>query len=158
MNTPQKYIWDKKMGRIKGCFVRCTFSLVKEGIILIDPLEKAETLAEAFSKNLCRVYTLRSRDIYIQYIMKAKNDDTFRAYNVQFTLKEIQVCISELPNISSPGLDRIHNRFIKNMNKNKVHQALGFINKSWKYAHCPVFGKKFMICPIGNHFCTFPNC
>ncbi|XP_068229700.1 uncharacterized protein [Palaemon carinicauda] len=104
-------------------------------------------IIKSSEKNIRQTNEKSQREM-IEWVEIAKHNNEFQDYNKLYSMAELEECIKELPNESATGLDKIHDKFIKNMSKGKHHQVLGFINKIWRVTGYPKMWKQNMIWPV----------
>ena len=145
--TRSAKVWQT-LRKIKGTAEYKPMIINKGGSLITNAMEKANVFAEYF-KNLFNV----------QIPDKNKNNEMFfivqegiiseevKEYNREFTKTELEAALHSLKN-SMPGLDEVHNLFLKNMPENYKIFLLSLFNKSWRQENVPHRWKEAILYPL----------
>lgn len=80
-------------------------------------------------------------------IWRKASSGEHRAYNANFTIKELKTALSKKKS-TAPGGDTIHYDMLKNLDDKGKFQLLGLINKSWNEGELPTEWKESTIIPL----------
>jgi hypothetical protein len=110
-----------------------------------DPVEKANILLEQFSLN--DNDTPPTRPEQVKQIEKQIKNPYAEPLNSNFSIQELTRSLSQLPD-KAMGLDRIHNRTLKNLNAENRKNLLTTINLMFREGYIPKEWKCAIFTPI----------
>ena len=147
--TPCKVVWDM-IKKINGNAIPNIIQLEEHGIPVYDNKAQASIIAEKLRETVSNPpipATMEQKQVITD--AKARNKNLNE--NSRFTMRELKACIKSLPSDKSTGEDEIHNKFLKNLPKNKLTELLRLANKSFRKTEIPNSWKHSLIIPILKH-------
>ena len=141
------YIW-RVIKKISGNFQPSHTSLLVNNEVIYNPIDKAN----AFAENFAKIFNVRTpdqkRDIEMYFqVQEAIFEDHIEQYNCEFKREELQNVLKTLKT-TSPGVDDVHNLFLKNISSQYEDFLLHLINRSWKEETIPDRWKMALMVPI----------
>jgi len=145
--TPAKTIWDT-LKKIRGLNIESNSILEENGESLVSVEQRMEAFLNYFGNifNIPSPSVISENQMYFE-IQGAIIDETEQSYNILFTLNEINSAIVHLKN-SCPGVDDVHNLFLKNMPEKYIECYLKMFNVSWIEEKVPESWKVGLMIPI----------
>ena len=148
--TPMTKIW-KMIKKMKGTYKESINHIKKhDGNFAESEKDVADEIGKTFSKN-------SSSSNYNQTFQKIKLNEEKKKldfstefeekYNKEFSMKELNACISEL-SLTTSGPDEIHNSLLKHLPKESLILLLDLFNTIWREKHFPETWRKATIIPI----------
>lgn len=145
--TPTNTIWNT-LKKIKGTFDPTITVLDCNNIFITDPKDKAEEFANYFQSVFSIPFPSEMENNRMYFIIQAAiMNDERKEYNSMLTMEELKIAVANLKD-TSPGLDEIHNNFIKNASFNTLEAILDMFNKSWMEEYVPKCWKIALLVPI----------
>lgn len=143
MNKDPKATWNfvKKMSNLPVKSPQCNHFILPDGTEITQPHQKAQILAEVFTKyqrtptpsdNNSKTHVKQME----REIRKASQDCWIESYNQPITLTEIQEAINQLKN-TTMGDDLVHNTMLRNLDKTNTELFLHLLNLSYNTSYIP---------------------
>ena len=149
--TPITDIW-RKIKSISGSNYHLAVSSLKEADrVLTTPPE----ISECFGRRLAETSCNGSYDEAFR-VLKEQNEtipltfnprDSGEVYNDPFSLWELSSAILESRD-GSPGIDTVHNAFLRNLPKEALPQMLRSLNQIWSEGSFPAPWRESIVVPI----------
>ena len=147
LHTSLKSVWDK-INSIRSKFEPKILVLKMDNELISQPTVKANKIADHFEKTFNIDHSSQERNESMsRSIQSSIFVDVTKPYNVPFTKNELQNSLSLLKN-TSPGADRVHNMFLKNMPENIKEYTLRLFNHSWLSESVPNNWLESLLIPI----------
>ena len=147
--TPCKVVWDM-IKKMNGNSIPKNIQLEEHGIPVFDNRAQANLHADNLGL-IVNTPTAPITDEEKQFIIESKQTQRNTEQNSRFTMRELKECIRTLPADKSTGIDEIHNKFLKNLTKNKLTELLRLANQSYRKTEIPNSWKHSLIVPIPKH-------
>lgn len=142
-DTPQQKVWAK-IKAFKSTYVPPSFPIEDNDTIILDPILKANKLAEHYQQQSPAQTQVLPE--YEQIITSCFNENK-HSFNNEITMQELESCMDNLKH-KSPGPDKISNLLIQNLNVSYREELLNIFNQSLTSGHVPYKWKFGHIIPI----------
>ena len=117
----------------------------RNGVPIIDPLEKANIFLDQFSplSNAPTALNQKQEEEIGNRLRNSEGDPL----DTEFSMQELSRSLLHLQ-YKAMGLDKIHNRMLKNLNVNNRESLLDILNLMFKQGYVPKDWKCAIITPI----------
>ena len=144
-DTPVGTVW-KKLKALKAGGFNYDIPIELNGILITDPIEKANYLAKHFQKS-ARFGKHINIDDFNEKLIMASKEGSYADYNGEIILEELLYAVQSCKN-KSAGIDEITNQLIKNLPECAMLELLDLINQSFCLGQVPDIWKVGVIIPI----------
>ena len=144
-DTPIKTIW-KKIKSFKSNYIQQTYHLIKSNVMITDPKEKANALAEYFTNNSrTRIHWIPG-DVE-NMIEGAKLYQGNEEYNKRIGFSELEEALANCKD-TSPGGDHISYFLLRSLPRSRKIELLNIFNQSFYLGQVPSAWKTGIVAPI----------
>lgn len=146
VNGNASKFWKFSKTMMNGRYEYMSAPLKKpDGELTVDPLEKANIFLDQFSPNNDDSQPYNST--YEKAIRMGIVNPTPNYLNIDFSLQEFSSSLILLPD-KAMGIDKIHNRMLKNLNNRNRVTLLKIINIIFRHGYIPRAWKCAIVAPI----------
>ena len=138
----------KKINSLRSKATIANTTINYNNAIITDPQIKANLFADYFASvfNAQIPDLVAHNNMYFQIQSKILQNDDLE-YNSIFKIHELENALAQLKN-TSPGLDEIHNLFVKNVSSQYAIELLKLYNRCWCEEQVPADWKIGLVYPI----------